>query len=214
MTPDTLLPYLLPEVPGAPDDLVKQAIMRSANDFCVESGVWNEIQDPIAVKDDVNEYDLIAPKGGQIVTIKSIWMVNRELVPVTMERLQELIPNWQESKGSDPAYYNSATDYSTVRIYPIPYGANSAKMTIRAIYTPNQFGTFLPQFLVDKYLDEVLAGAKFRLMSMPGKAWSNADLAMFNKALFEDGIVKAKVFIAHDKVAGSVRVRPVRYGYR
>jgi hypothetical protein len=213
MTPTDLLPYILPEVPGAPDTLVKQAIMRSANEFCREAGVWNEIQDPLIVLDNINEYEIDTPTGAQLVTIKSIWMVNRELVPVTMERLQELIPNWQEAKGSDPAYYNAANDYTSFRIYPIPYGANKAKMTVRAVYTPNQFGTFLPQFLVDIYLDEILAGAKFRLMSMPGKAWSNGELALLNKAMFDDGITKAKVFEAHDKVAGSPRVRPVRFGF-
>lgn len=214
MTPTDLLPYILPEVSGAPSSLVEQSIMRAANDFCWETGVWNEIQDPVPVIDGVSEYDLEAPSGAQIVTVKSIWMVNRELVPVTMERLQEVIPNWQEAQGSDPAYYNCAQDYSTVRIYPIPMGANSAKMTIRAIYTPNQFGTTLPKFLVDTYLDEILAGAKSRLMVMPGKSWSNLQLASVNAVAFAEGIVRAKVFQAHDKVAGSVRVRPVRYGYR
>jgi hypothetical protein len=214
MTPDQLLPYLLPEVPGVPDSLAKQAIMRTANDFCWETGVWNEIQYPISVQDNLNEYNLDTPSGAQIVTIKSIWMVNRELVPVTMERLQELIPNWQEATGSDPAYYNCPNDYSVVRIYPIPLGANNAKMTIRAVYTPDQFGTTLPDFLVDKFLDEILAGAKARLMQMPGKSWSNPQLAGVNQAYYTEGITKAKVFIAHDKVAGSPRVRPVRYGYR
>jgi hypothetical protein len=213
MTPTQLLPYLLPETPGVPDALAEQAIMRAAHEFCTESGVWNEIQDPVSVIDNVNEYDLDKPTGSVIVTIKSIWMVNRELVPVTMERLQELIPNWQEAKGSDPAYYNCPNDWSVVRIYPIPYGANKAKMTIRAIYAPAQFGSTLPQFLVDKHLDDLLAGAKARLMQMPSKAWSNPQLALLNQAAFNDGITKAKVGIAHDRVAGSVRVRPVRYGY-
>lgn len=214
MTPTDLLPYILPEVPGAPSALVEQSIMRAANDFCWETGVWNEIQDPISVIDNINEYDLESPTGANIVTIKSIWMVNRELVPVTMERLQEVIPNWQEAKGSDPAYYNCPQDWSTVRIYPIPLGANKAKMTIRAVYTPDQFGTYLPSFLVDKFLDEILAGAKARLMQMPGKSWSNPQLALFNQGFFTDAVTKAKVFIAHDKVAGSPRVRPVKYGYR
>lgn len=214
MTPAQLLPYLLPETPGVPDALATQAIMRAANDFCVETGVWSEIQDPVALEDDVNEYDVDVPAGAQIVTIKSIWMINRELVPVTMERLQELIPNWQEAKGSDPAYYNCPQDWSTVRIYPIPYGANGKTITIRALYAPSQFGANLPQFLVDRFLDEILAGAKARLMQMPGKAWTNADLAQYNQAFFTEGVTKAKVNIAHDKVAGSVRVRPVRYGYR
>lgn len=214
MTPDQLLPYLLPEVPGAPDSLAKQAIMRTANEFCWESGVWNEIQDPITIQDNNNQYDLEAPSGAQIVTIKSIWMINRELVPVTMERLQELIPNWQEATGSDPAYYNCPSDWSVVRIYPIPVGANGSKMTIRATYTPDQFGNYLPKFLVDTFLDELMAGAKARLMLMPGKSWSNPQLAMVNQVAFNEGVIRAKVFTAHDKVAGSPRVRPVRYGYR
>jgi hypothetical protein len=141
-------------------------------------------------------------------------MVNRELVPVTMERLQELIPNWQESQGSDPAYYNCPNDNSVVRIYPIPMGANGAKMTIRAVYTPDQFGDFIPKFLVSTYLDELMAGAKARLMIMPNKSWSNPQLAMVNQSMYDEGVTKAKVNVAHDKVAGSVRVRPVRYGYR
>jgi hypothetical protein len=214
MTPTELLPYILPEVPGAPDTLVKQAIMRTCNDFCWNTGVWSEIQDPIAVQDGINEYDLDTPSGAQIVTIKSIWMINRELVPVTMERLQELIPNWQESQGSDPAYYNCPNDNSVVRIYPIPAGVNGAKMTIRAVYTPDQFGQTIPKFLVSTYLDELMAGAKARLMIMPGKSWTNPELAMLNQSMYNEGITKAKVNVAHDKVAGSVRVRPVRYGYR
>lgn len=214
MTPDQLLPYLLPEVPGVPDSLATQTIMRTANDFCWETGVWNEIQDPISVIDNVSQYDFDTPTGAQIVTIKSIWMANRELVPVTMERLQELIPNWQVAKGSDPAYYNAAQDYTYFTIYPTPLDANKAKMTVRAVYTPDQFGTYLPQFLVDKFLDELLAGAKARLMQMPGKSWSDGALAGVNQSIYENGIVKAKVFIAHDKVAGSPRVRPIRYGYR
>jgi hypothetical protein len=214
MTPDQLLPYLLPEVPGCPDTLAMQTIMRTCNDFCWDSGVWNEIQDPITVQDGINEYDIDTPTGAQIVTIKSIWMINRELVPVTMERLQEVIPNWQVAQGSQPAYYNSPQDWSTVRIYPIPMGANNAQMTIRAIYAPDQFGTYIPQFLIDKFLDEILAGCKARLMQMPGKSWTNPQLAMANQAFYIDSIVKAKVFIAHDKVADSVRVRPVQYGYR
>lgn len=214
MTPDQLLPYLLPEVPGCPDTIAKQAIMRTCNDFCWDTSIWSEIQEPFSVQDNVNEYDLDSPNGAQIVTVKSVWMVNRELVPVTMERLQELIPNWQESKGSDPAYYNCPNDNSVLRIYPIPYGANGAKITIRAVYTPNQFGDYIPEFLVSTYLDEILAGSKARLMMMPGKSWSNPQLGAVNQAVYAEGLVKAKVFQYHDRVAGSPRVRPMRYGYR
>src|SRR5574343_180319 len=215
MTPDDLLPYLLPEVPGVPDDLAKQAIMRAANEFCVESGIWNEIQDPIPLISGVNEYEVDTPSSAQIVTIKSIWTPSRELVPVTMGRLQEYMPNWQTAQGSDPVYYNAPNDFSVIRVYPIPIIATgtSLNITIRAIYAPDQFGSTIPKFLADRNLDEVLAGAKFRLMQMPGKAWSNPALAATNRAVFDDGIIKAKVADFHERVGGSPRVRPQTFGF-
>jgi hypothetical protein len=68
----------------------------------------------------------------------------------------------------------------------------------------------LPSFLMDRWLDEICAGAKARLQAMPGKAWSNAQAAQENRRIYEDGVLEAKIFMAHDKVLGNVRVKPVR----
>jgi hypothetical protein len=197
-------------VPGAPDALVARHVMLAANDFCINTGVWDEIQDPMTVIDKIHTYDVEIPKYSQVSTIKNIWMPNRELIPATMNQIQQFIPNWQTSTGSEPVYFNAAADWSTFRIFPIPENANKVKMTLRACYAPDAFGSILPQFLMDRWLDEICAGAKARLMAMPGKAWTNPAAAMYNKTLFDDGKLEAKIFMAHDKVLGNVRVKPVR----
>lgn len=205
-----ILPFVVPEVPGAPDALVSRQIMLAANDFCIATGVWDEIQDPMTVIDKIHTYDVDVPKGAQVATIKNIWLPNRQLIPATMDQIQQFIPNWQDSTGSGPVYYNAAQDWSTFRIFPIPESANKVKMTLRVAYAPDQFGSVLPQFLMDRWLDEITAGAKARLMSMTNKAWTNPLGAANNQRAYDDGVLEAKIFMAHDKVLGNVRVKPVR----
>jgi hypothetical protein len=205
-----ILPFVVPEVPGAPDALVSRMIMLTANDYCIATGVWDEIQDPTIVIDKVHTYDVDVPKGAQVATIKNIWLPNRELIAATMDQIQQFIPNWQSSTGAGPVYFNAAQDWSTYRIFPTPENANKVKMTLRVAYAPDQFGSVLPSFLMDRWLDEITAGAKARLQSMPGKAWSNQAAAQENRRIYEDGVLEAKIFMAHDKVLGNVRVKPVR----
>jgi hypothetical protein len=205
-----VLPFVLPDVPGAPDALVARHIMFTANDFCIATGVWDEIQDPTTVIDKIYQYEVDVPKSAQVATIKNIWMPNRELIPATMNQIQQFIPNWQTSAGSEPVYYNAAQDWTTFRIFPIPENANKVKMTLRVAYAPDQFGSVLPSFLVDRWLDEITAGAKARLQAVPGKSWTNRADAVENRRIYEDGKLEAKIFMAHDKVLGNVRVKPVR----
>ena len=210
ITAQELLPYVLPDTPDAPDSLVIRQIMFAANDFCIKTNVWDEIQDPTTVIDNVYQYDVDVPKYAQVATIKNIWLPNRELIPATMDQIQEFIPNWQTSTGAGPVYFNAAQDWTSYRIFPIPEGANKVQMTLRVAYAPDQFASVLPRFLADRWLDEITAGAKARLMSMPSKPWSNAAMAAFNQRLYDDGALEAKIFMAHDKVLGNVRVKPVR----
>lgn len=205
-----ILPFVVPEVPGAPDALVARQIMLAANDFCINTGVWDEIQDPMVVIDKIYQYDVEVPKNAQVATIKNIWMPNRELIPATMNQIQQFIPNWQTSTGSEPVYFNAAQDWTSFRIFPIPENANKVKMTLRASYAPDQFGSVLPSFLMDRWLDEITAGAKARLMLMPGKAWTNPNAGAYNRQIYDNGVLEAKIFMAHDKVLGNVRVKPVR----
>lgn len=206
-----LLPFVLPEVPGCPDALAKISLVMSVIEFCTETLAWQEIQDPVSVIDKVNELDIDVPTDARIVVIKDVWGPSRRLVPVTMSQLFEKIPNWQTAQGGEPTYYNASTDWKTLRIYPIPLEANRQKITVRAAYAPTMAATTLPDEICTKYLDGIVSGAKGRLQIMPGKTWSNAQAAGINRGLFENAMVKAKIDILHDRVQGSLSVRPVSF---
>jgi len=210
---EALFPYILPDVPGAPDVTVKQALINSAIEFCTLTHVWDEIQDPLPLVDGQADYDVDSPNGGRVLTVKNVWALNRELRPVTMNELVQLIPNWQEATGSMPAYYNTPGDLGSITVYPIPVGANGATITIRAVYTPSLNAVLLPDPLINRYLEPLMSGAKARLMLTPGKGWSNPQLGAYHQQQFDDGVLKAKIDVLHDKTQGSLRVKPLRFGF-
>jgi hypothetical protein len=211
MNVSDIVPFVAAEVPGCPEVLIKQNIVQAAIEFCTETLVWQQIQDPITVIDKIYEYDIEVPTGARIVAIKDVWASNRKLRPVTMDQLFERLPNWQSSEGSEPTYYNASTDWTTLRIFPIPYQSNKQKLTFRAAYAPTLSATTLPDEVTTKYLDGITGGAKSRLMIMPGRAWSNPQLALVYRTQFNDTMVKAKIDILHDRVQGSVSVKPVPF---
>ena len=208
MNLDDFMPHLLTDLPGCPDSLVKQQLLFAAIEFCSETHAWNEIQDPITVIDKINEYDIEVPTGARVVAVKDVWASNRKLRPVTMDQLFELIPNWQTAEGSEPTYYNASTDWTTLRVFPRPLGANKARITLRVAYAPSMSATAIPDEIAIKFWDGLIGGTKARLMMIPGKAWTNAQLAMVHRRDFDDGVIKAKISALHDRVQGSLSVRP------
>lgn len=208
MNLDDFLPHLLPDLPGCPDSIVKQQLLFAVIEFCQETHAWNEIQDPIQVRERVNEIDVDTPTGARIVAVKDVWASSRKLRPVTMPQLFELIPNWQTAEGSEPTYYNASTDYRTMRIFPIPIDVNDSTLTLRVAYAPKMDATSIPDELAIKYWDALIGGAKARLMVIPGKAWTNSQMSAYNRGIFNDGILKAKISALHDRVEGSLSVRP------
>lgn len=208
MNVSDIVPFIAPEVPGCPEPLIKQAVVQTAIEFCTETLAWQEIQDPVALVDGGNELVIDVPRDSRIVAVKDIWASNRKLRPVTMDQLFERIPNWQTATGSEPAYYNASADWQTIRIYPSPLDSQGAKLTVRAAYAPKITATTLPDEIVTKHLDGLTGGAKARLMIMPGRSWTNAQMGGVYRAQFNDQVLKAKIDILHDRVQGSVSVRP------
>lgn len=208
MNVSDLVPFVAPEVPGCPEVLIKQTLVQATIEMCEEALVWQEIQDPVIVIDKVNEFDIEVPRDSRIVTVKDVWASNRKLRPVTMDQLFERIPNWQDARGSEPVYYNASHDWRTIKVFPIPLESNRAKLTMRVAYAPTISATTLPDELATKYLDGLTGGAKARLMAMPGRSWSNAQFAGIYRQQFNDSVLKAKIDILHDRVQGSISVRP------
>jgi hypothetical protein len=105
-----------------------------------------------------------------------------------------------------PRGYHAAHERGSITLYPTP-GQNGTLVT-RAVLAPKRTATTLPEFLMSRYMDALISGAKSRLLLMPGVGWSNPQLAVYHENVFNTGVSTARDDALTDGAGGSVFVRP------
>jgi hypothetical protein len=206
MTLDDFLVYVLPEAPGCPRQTAVRAVLDTAIDFLTFSQVWNEIQDPVPLQDQVNEYLLIAYQGqARCIDVREVYMSNGRLIGKTMREIADLIPNWQVQTSNQPLYYSRAATYDTLRVFPIPSSPTDS-LTIDAVYTLKETATSIPDVIVQRWRKAIADGALSRLKSMSKVAWSDPARAKQHQDDYLFQRADARVTALTDKASGTVRV--------
>lgn len=206
-----LVPFVRIELPGVLDSVIVQAIAQAASEFCFITRTWDEIQDPITLVDGQGQYDIDFPPDARAIGVGDVWAADRELESITMGLLALKLPTWQTSQSNQPIYYNASRDWKQISVYPIPMNALSAQLTFRVHYAPTINSTTLPDFLAERYFDVLASGAKARLMRMQNVNWTNMAAAAMHQKVFDDAVVSGQIDQFHDRVPGSVRVKPRRF---
>jgi len=208
-----LLPELLVDAPECPDATARAAILGAAIELCNDSLVWNEIQDPIALIDEIPTYDIDTPSQAEVVAVMGAWLPSGPLLPKTLSEIVQMYPNWQAASSPSPEYYNNVPGNSTIRVFPIPVNAQRAPMTMRVAYAPIRTADELPDALVRAHQELLMRGARARLMLQPRKPWSDARLGAFNAELFAAGKVDERIKVTHDGTPGSMTVKAREFGF-
>lgn len=201
MTLDWFLPFMLIELPGCPQPLIKQALLGAADEFCRRTYAWSEVQEPIALQPDVRDYELDAPTGGRVCAVLGASVGGRMLQPIQPTLISDRAP---------PVGFNLAIDRGLLSLYPTPSQAET--MVVRAAYAPTESATTLPDFLGWDYRDAMTGGAKANLMAMAGKPWSQPDHVAFQRQKFDDAVATALAEELHGRTVGTVTLRPRRFG--
>jgi hypothetical protein len=216
MTLDDFLVYVLPDVPGCPSALAKQAVLDTAIDFLTHSKAWNEVQDPITLLAGTgsNVFDLEAPVGARCIDLRNVYTSwgSGQLVGKTLREISMILPTWQIAEANLPTWFTRAQDFSTFTVYPIPTTTNGETITPHAVYTLKRTATTLPDDIVDRFRDAIADGAKFRLKSMTKKTWSDPARSKVHRDDYEAARSRALVESIRDKTPGALTVTPRRFG--
>lgn len=207
---DAFLSNILVELPGCSDPLAQQALLRTASEFCTRTLVWSEILDPITLDEGERDYELDVPSGAYVCMVQGVWRNNQQLSPTTMMDLQRRLPDWRTARGS-PAFYNCAPDRAVLSVFPAPAAQGGEPMVVRAAFSLLHDAREVPELFAGAFFGALCAGAKARLMAMPGQNWSNPALTPYYQAQFDSGIADALAEVAHDGVPGSLTVQPRRF---
>lgn len=212
MTLDQFLPLMLIELPGCPEPLIRQALLRAADEFCRRTHAWSELQEPIRLEPGVRDYELDVPSGATVSAVLSVHAGSTQLRPVNTTELQRLMPDWHTAQASSPAYYNLVPERGVLSIFPTPSEHALGSIVVRAAYTPTLSATTLPDFLGQRYMDAITGGAKAILMAILNKPWSNPQLVPLHRGQLDNAMAEAAAEELHGRTVGSVSLRPRRFG--
>ena len=94
---ESLLPEIIPVVPGCTDTLIEQNIRAATIELCEKTEVYQLELDPVTTVQNIFEYDLEPPSGTSVHKI--IWMTydGEDLEAITTALLEQRKPKWRQS---------------------------------------------------------------------------------------------------------------------
>jgi hypothetical protein len=193
---ETFYPYLQPHVPGCPEIVIVQHLQEAAVDFCERSGVWRYDLESDFTSKSLSDYEVFLPNN---TTLENILVLYLNDSPLT-----KVVDSYHfTSSGAGngrPSYYSIYQD-SFVRFYPTP----DAKYTFGGVATikPSLDATGVEDFIYNTHGRAIACGALGKLLNIPGKEWTNPELAAYYRMKFDKAADDA---LGRDIARGSLRV--------
>lgn len=207
MQVDSLIRYLTPELQACPDEMLRVAAVQSVQVLCSKAHIWRELQDPVPLEDGVRDYQPDVPPGARITNIEFVHCGTRPLEPLTRSELSWRMPDWQTAAGTSPTYYVGGNDWGSIDVYPLPVNPTES-LVFRVEFEPHISATSLPDFLLQRYQEQISMGVKARCMVIPNTNWSNLALAEYWRERFDVAVSEAAINMIHERNSGSIRVKP------
>ena len=198
-------PLIATEVIGCPIPVIESVVRLTATEFCRESLSWVE-PTTVSLVAGTSGYGLTLPTDAMLLTVRDASISGLLLRPATHEQLVGM------GESQEPWFFNLASDRTQVTFAPTP-SKTGVSVILRAIYTPTPTAQTLPDFLWTHYAEAIASGAKSKLMLMPEVAWNSPSYAAYHRTVFDAAIGQARIYEAHGRVPGSLRVKPVQFGY-
>lgn len=204
---ETLLPEILPMVPGCPDSLIENNIRAAVIELCERASVYQQELDPVTTVANIFEYDLEAPSGTSVQKILWATFAGADLEPITSGLLEQRLPKWR-TEGGVPKYFLQQSS-SLVSLAPVPTTTAVSSTIIRAVLKPTYSSNACDDDVMNDYRDTIVNGALFRLLRIPNKDWSDLQGASVYGQLFNQGVETAE---RRARNADTGVRRSVRYG--
>ena len=179
-------PYIQPYLPGCPEIVMESHLQEASATFLQRSEIWRfEIEKDFAVKN-VADYPIYIPSSEAVLeNIYEIVVNGRQMSRVTDKHLDST----RFGPNGCPAYYAIYQDTS-LRFYPTPdekytytgWGVLKTKLT----------ATGVEDWIFESHGRCISYGALAQLASVPGKEWTNPDLASYYRMKFSMEADEAK----------------------
>lgn len=176
---DQFYPYILTDVIGCPFPLVDNALRLASREFCQDTSAIREWSDPVTADGVTPVFDFDLTTSKELVkVIKAI--VND--VDYDVISYKELPEDWQNASPASIGNKVVQLDVLQYRVFPAPTAGDVIALQIAV--SPSHSATSCNDDLVTRYADNIANGAKARLMTTKGNAWSDLTLGAYYKTQF------------------------------
>lgn len=185
---DAFLPSLLPSIRNCPDPTIEEAIRSTVIDICERTEMWQADLDPISLIAGTYEYDLEPPTQSIVHRIINVVYEGDPLDPSTMGLINQRFRDWKTQWGKPKLWVKEGQ--ALVRFVPIPKENQAAAVDIRVVLKPTITSGGADAYIMTDARDAIINGALSRIMSIPGRDWSNGKAADRYLALYSEQIEK------------------------
>lgn len=190
------------EAPGAPDPLIKDVVGDAMRDFFRESEVWRYTCPSLLDWTTAAVFPTLSagteiPADTRVIRVDRVKYAsdgtNLKTVPFsTRQQLDDEYPDWEVRTGSSPQRWTNDGIGADPRLIPIATANVLGSLQVRVIIAPTSAMTDIPAYWYDEYHDLWRFGALGRLLKMPGRDWTNPEMAAYYFKLYNEGIALAK----------------------
>ncbi len=188
---ESLLPEIIPMVPGCPDTFIENSIRSAIIELCEKAAVYQQELDPITTVANIYEYDFEPPS--QTSVHKILWVTHdgKDLEPISTSLIEQRRPDWRKSDYYGKPEYYIKQSQSLFWLVPVPSETKVSSTIMRAQLKPTHASTACNTEVMDDYRDTIVNGALFRLLRTPSKEWTDYNGAQVYASMFAQGIAEA-----------------------
>lgn len=191
-------PYVRPDVDGAPVPLVEDAILDGCRRFALDTWlITSDVTIPTVAS--TQSYTVTAAALTEILGVKTISIDGATPIEPTQE---DTARRYVQASGDPGCFWFKN---NLLWVYPTPDSVVS--MAVEAVIRPTTAATTVDDKFVE-YREAIAAWAKYSLMSMVGKPWSNTQEAEFFYRVYLRRVGEEKIRDNTGRVAAELRVRP------
>lgn len=195
-----------------PTATLRHAYTRALREWCQQTQ-WLRVNIPGATTAAVSQYTLGNDPHCDIVGIFAMQATLSQPIPPG--------PQTWPIGPSDPGLWNPAIGQGQpLRYAYIPEAQFAVNPTpdqvydliVTAIVTPKEGAVMVPQAPLQKYSNDIEAGALEYLLMLPGMPWTDKQVAVLKGKEFRSGISNGKAEVQRAYNVGAVRATPRPFG--
>jgi hypothetical protein len=196
---------VLPDVLSCPDPIVQREVLTVILDFCKKTNILQREFELEVDSDDIDEdiqdcidFDISA-YAHDLRPVSILSMIIDTAVYIPFKRnIRNTITNFGATETPVGSYSSDDTRFKnywvpnshTIRVFNMDAGMTNIYFNMSA--KPLRSATTIDSALFEDWSEALVSGAKYRILAMPGKDWSDAQAAIDYKRDYRKYLSQAK----------------------